>query len=77
LAELAASYGFGLAKNHLFVDSNKRAAFHSVGLFLLINGLELTASPLAAFQAIIGFATNVLSEEEFAAWVRKNSQPLG
>jgi death-on-curing protein len=77
LAELAASYGFGLAKNHLFVDGNKRGAFHSVGLFLLINGLELTASPLDAFQAIIGLAANDLSEEEFAAWVRKNSQPLG
>ena len=74
LAELAASYGFGLAKNHPFVDGNKRAAFHAVGLFLLINGHELSASQVEATQVMMGLAENELSEEEFAAWIRRNAK---
>ena len=72
LAELAAAYGFGLAKNHPFVDGNKRAAFHAVGLFLLINRYELIAEQLDAIQSILRLAAGELSEEELAAWIRQN-----
>lgn len=75
LAELAASYGFGLAKNHPLVDGNKRIAFQAVGLFLLINGYELNASQVDATQAMMSLAASQMSEEEFAAWVRKHSRP--
>lgn len=75
VAELAAAYGFGLAKNHPFIDGNKRAAFHAVGLFLSINGYELIADQLDAIQAVLNLAAGELPEEDFVAWVRKNAKP--
>ena len=74
LSELAAAYGFGTAKNHPFIDGNKRAAFHSVGLFLAINGSELVADQVDAIQTMLSLAAGEISEEEFAAWVRKNTK---
>jgi len=70
---LAASYGFGIAKNHPFVDGNKRAAFGAVGLFLLLNGLELIATEAEAIVTILNLASSDLTESEFADWIRKNS----
>jgi death on curing protein len=72
---MAASYGFGLAKNHLFIDGNKRATFLAVGLFLYINGYRLTASQNDATQAVLALAAGKLSEEAFAQWIRLNSRP--
>jgi death-on-curing protein len=77
LAELAASYGVGLAKNHAFVDGNKRAAFLAVGLFLRLNGHRLNASPAAATVAMIDVAAGTLSEADFADWIRRHSAPVG
>jgi death-on-curing protein len=74
LAELAACYGFVIAKNHPFVDGNKRAALLAVGVFLAINNYELTASQPEAIQAILGLASGGLSEKELAAWIRLNSE---
>jgi len=74
LFELAASYGFGIAKNHPFIDGNKRAAIHSVGLFLSINEYELVADQLDAIQTILKLAAGELSEENFAGWIRKNTK---
>ena len=71
-ADLAASYAYGLAKNHPFVDGNKRVAFLSVGLFLGINGYKLTATPVDAIQAVIGMASGEITEEVFASWIRDN-----
>jgi death on curing protein len=72
-AALAAAYGVGLAKNHLFVDGNKRAAFLSVGLFLALNGHRLTASQAEATVAVFQLAAGELSEEAFAAWLREHT----
>ena len=74
LAELAASYGFGIAKNHPFVDGNKRAAFQSVGLFLSLNGYELIADQLDAIQIMLSLAAGELSEADFAVWIRNHSK---
>lgn len=74
LFELAASYGYGIAKNHPFIDGNKRAAFHSIGLFLSINGCELVADQLDAIQTMLSLAAGELSEEQFAVWIRKNAK---
>lgn len=74
LAALAASYGFGLAKNHPFVDGNKRAAFHAIGLFLAINECEFQAGQAESIQALLALASGQLNEEELAAWIRRNSQ---
>lgn len=76
LADLAASYAYGLAKNHPFVDGNKRVAFLSVGLFLGINGYKLTATPVDAIQAVLGLASGEITEEAFAAWIRDNIKSL-
>ena len=73
-AALAASYCVGIAKNHPFVDGNKRAALLATGLFLLLNGKKLTASQADATLAILGVAASEISEAEFAAWVRINTK---
>ena len=74
-ASLAASYGFGLAKNHAFVDGNKRVAFLSVGLFLFKNGYRLNATQTDATLAILGVASGELDESAFADWIRTHSVP--
>lgn len=70
IAELAAAYGFGLAKNHPFVDGNKRAAFLAVGLFLYLNGHRLTATQADATRAILALAASEIGESQFAQWIR-------
>jgi death-on-curing protein len=72
-ATLAASYGVGIAKNHPFVDGNKRAAFLAVGMFLYLNGLRLHASQAEATLTMLAVAAGDMSEESFAAWLRENS----
>lgn len=73
IAELAASYAFGIAKNHAFVDGNKRAAFLSIGLFLAINGYVLKADQVDAIQTILALATGALGEEDLAVWIERNA----
>ena len=73
-AALAASYGVGLAKNHAFVDGNKRAAFLAVGLFLYLNGFRLTASQAQATLTMLAVASGELSEAAFAAWLREHAK---
>ncbi len=75
LAELAAAYGVGLAKNHPFVDGNKRVAFLAVGLFLAINGHRLVATQSEATLAMLAVAAGSLDEAAFAAWLRAHSRP--
>ena len=72
-AALAAACGVGLAKNHPFVDGNKRAAFIAVGLFLALNGYRLCAGQLDATKAMLAVAAGELSEPDFADWIRQNS----
>ncbi len=69
-AQLAASYAYGIAKNHPFVDGNKRAAFLSIGLFLDANRLHLSADPADATLTMLGVAAGQRSEEELAQWLR-------
>jgi death-on-curing protein len=70
LADLAAAYGVGLAKNHAFVDGNKRAAFLAVGLFALINGHRLVATQAEATTTMLDVAAGDVDEAAFAAWIR-------
>jgi death on curing protein len=69
-ADLAASYAIGLAKNHGFVDGNKRAAFLATGLFLHLNGHRLSVSQLDATLTMIAVAAGEMDEARFAAWLR-------
>jgi death-on-curing protein len=75
LAALAASYGVGLAKNHGFVDGNKRAAFLAVGLFLGINGFRLVASQADATLTMLTVAAGEIDEQAFAGWIRAHLTP--
>lgn len=77
LAELAAAYLFGLAKNHGYVDGNKRVAFAAAATFLLLNGVRLTASEADAYDMVIGLAEGRYSEAEAAGWFRRNAEPGG
>jgi len=70
LADLAAAYGVGLAKNHPFVDGNKRAAFLAVGIFLALNGHRLVATQADATITMLGVASGDVEEAHFAAWIR-------
>ena len=72
-AALAASYTIGLAKNHPFVDGNKRAAFLATGLFLYLKGYRLNASQADATITMLAVATGELTEDKFAAWLRTHA----
>jgi death-on-curing protein len=74
VAALAASYGLGLAKNHAFVDGNKRAAFLAVGLFLYLNGYRLDATQADATLTMMGLAAGDIDEAAFAAWLRQHAK---
>ncbi|MBN8491987.1 MAG: type II toxin-antitoxin system death-on-curing family toxin [Burkholderiales bacterium] len=73
--ELAATYGVGLARNHPFVDGNKRAAFLAVGLFLALNGHRLRASQADATLTMLAVAAGQMDEGAFARWLRDHSAP--
>ena len=72
VAELAAAYGFGLAKNHPFNDANKRTALIAMRLFLKLNGYDLEVSSEDKYKMIIRVAASDISENELAQWIRKN-----
>lgn len=74
LAQLAAAYAFGIARNHPFVDGNKRAALTAAGLFLLLNGQRLVADKVEAYEVTLALAAGDTSEDDFANWIRKNSR---
>ncbi len=72
VARLAAAYAFGIAKNHGFIDGNKRTALVIADLFLMLNGYELVSSPTENVLTILGLADGTLSEEELAVWIGRN-----
>jgi len=77
-AALAAAYAFGLARNHPFVDGNKRTAWVLARLFLALNGHSLAYTAEAAIEAMLALAAGELSEEEIADWFRGHlAQPKG
>ncbi len=76
-AQLAAAYGYGIARNHPFVDGNKRAAFLASGLFLSFNGRRLVANPADAVETIVALAAGGLDESDYAEWIRINSKRAG
>ncbi len=73
--ELASSYCVGLAKNHPFVDGNKRAAFLALGLFLYLNGQRLTATQAEATLAVLAVAASEWDEATLTAWLRTHTAP--
>ncbi len=76
LYRLAASYAFGIARNHAFVDGNKRTALVIAEGFLRLNGLKITAQPEDKYLTFLGLAEGSVSEEELAAWFREHAVPI-
>lgn len=76
LADLAAVYGYGLVKNHGFVDGNKRVAFMATYTFLGINDYDLEVSEPEVVRAMVDLAGSQLTEPEFAVWIREHWIPL-
>jgi death-on-curing protein len=75
LPSLAASYGFGIAKNHPFVDGNKRVAFQAMYLFLGLNGLRIDAFEEEVVATTLALASGDLDEPSLAAWLRDHVTP--
>lgn len=75
MAALAAAYAFGLARNHAFVDGNKRIAFHAMMVFLRGNGVEFSPDPAHATEIILSLAAGEVSEESLTRWIRDNWPP--
>lgn len=73
-ADLAASYAFGIARNHPFMDGNKRTAAVVSETFLVLNGCQLTATDAELVVAFVALAEGELSEEEMADWFRQHSR---
>ena len=72
VAALAAAYGYGIARNHPFMDGNKRTAFTVTELFLTLNGYELLADDPSCVVTVLQVAEGSLAEAEFADWIRAN-----
>jgi death-on-curing protein len=77
LAELAACYALGIARNHPFVDGNKRTAFVALEVFLRLNGSVLTAGDAEAVVVMLAMAAGELPDEEFIGWVRQYTVAAG
>lgn len=69
---LAAAYAFGLAKNHAFVDGNKRIAFMTMVAFLRKNGIRFTPQQAHATKIVLALAAGEVSEESLARWIKDN-----
>ena len=75
LAKLAAEYGFGLAKNHAFLDGNKRVALAATNVFLILNGFEIEAPEPEVVNTMLRLADGRLSRSRFAEWIRRHLVP--
>lgn len=74
LFTVAASYAFGLAKNHPFIDGNKRTAFVTAVLFLELNGMVFRAGEVDATIQTLALAAGELTEAGYAEWLKRNSR---
>jgi death-on-curing protein len=74
IAELAALYAIGIARNHPFVDGNKRTAFAAMFMFLALNGVGFEPPEVDATVTMLRLAAGDMSDEEFTGWVRTNTR---
>jgi death on curing protein len=75
LADLAAAYAGGIARNHPFVDGNKRTAWVVAETFVELNGAEIAADDATAYEAMLALAEGRIDEQAFAAWMRPQLKP--
>jgi death-on-curing protein len=72
-ADLAASYAYGISRNHAFIDGNKRTAFVAAELFLLLNGYQLLADDAGSVVTMLAVAAGDMTEPDLAAWLREHT----
>ncbi|GHD63810.1 death-on-curing protein [Thalassobaculum fulvum] len=75
-AALAAAYAYGIARNHGFMDGNKRTAFVVALVFLLNHGWALIADDAEAVRVMLATAAGTITEADLADWFRQNSASL-
>ena len=75
MAELAAAYGYGISRNHAFIDGNKRTGFVAAELFCALNGFDLVADDSGCVLTMLAVASGDITEEAFANWLRAHLQP--
>ncbi|MDJ0691253.1 MAG: type II toxin-antitoxin system death-on-curing family toxin [Xenococcaceae cyanobacterium MO_188.B32] len=71
--DLAAAYGYGIAKNHPFIDGNKRSSYVVMRTFLKLNGCDLKASAIEKYETWMRLANNQINEAELANWIEERS----
>lgn len=76
MAALAAAYGFGIARNHAFIDGNKRTALAAMIVFLGLNGLDLDVSQETATAVILSLAAGEIAEDVLTQWIADHVIPL-
>lgn len=73
--QLAAAYGYGISRNHAFIDGNKRTGYVAAELFLALNGFDLNAADAECVVTMLQVASGEITEEAFAVWLRAHSLP--
>lgn len=73
IPEIAAAYAYGIARNHAFIDGNKRTALVTCRLFLALNGVDLEAKAADKYQVFMKLAAGEMTEEELANWISSHS----
>ena len=73
VCHLAAAYGFGISRNHAFIDGNKRTGFVAAVMFLRLNGHQLVADDASKVLTMLAVAAGDITEAEFATWIRQHS----
>ncbi len=73
---LAASYAFGVARNHAFIDGNKRTAYVVCRTFLLLNGFDMAASKEDRYRTFLDLAAGVITEEQLATWLHQHAHRI-
>lgn len=76
LSDLAAAYAFGIARNHPFIDGNKRTALVASFTFLYLNGWVMMSSQIENVQTFLGLASGTLLEDQLAAWFKQNMRKM-
>ena len=73
IAEIAAAYAYGIARNHAFLDGNKRTALAICCVFLWLNGIELIAPTADEYQVFMSLASGEIEQEELARWITSHA----
>ena len=75
IPDLAAAYAFGLARNHPFVDGNKRTAYVVCRTFLILNGWDIVGSPEDRYAAFLSMSAGEMDSDAFTDWLRNHTRP--